>query len=174
MKRNKYVFIFYWVIRVGLGNSYLLYITSTHSLLSVWSWRSCVGFHSLLLACRSGKNNSEGFFLRITASGYREMVLICQNISAYIIALFFPLFSFWTCPSREHVPWSPLIFLSTETNVIRTQFAIPLGGKDNFWASKSFSYTWINMTLCFWCICNRFYCVVVLCVETVVSSHLYV
>lgn len=89
MKRNKYVFIFYWVIRVGLGNSYLLYITSTHSPLSVWSWRSCVGFHSLLLACRSGKNNSEGFFLRITASGYREMVLICQNISAYIIAFFF-------------------------------------------------------------------------------------
>lgn len=122
---------------------------SVHSLLSAHSLKlkvMCTCFHSPPLASRPGKNNSEGF-CKITASGYREIVLICQNISAYIIAFFFS-------PSElvpvESMCLGPLlIFLFTETNVSRTPFAIPLGGKDNFWASKSFSYTWINMTLCF-------------------------
>lgn len=60
---------------------------STHSLLSAWNLKVIrTWFHSLLLASRSGKNNLESFIFKITASGYREMVLICQNISAYIIA----------------------------------------------------------------------------------------
>lgn len=82
---------------------------STHSLLSVCNLKLkviCTCFHSLPLASRPGKNNSEGF-CKITASGYRENVLICWNTFAYIIALFFP---FWTCPSKERVPLSPLDF----------------------------------------------------------------
>lgn len=143
---------------LGWGTAtYSALCLSTHSLLSAWNLKVIrTWFHSLLLASISGKNNLESFIFKNTASGYREMVLICQNISAYIIAFFPTPLSVWSCHSKEHVPWSPLIFLFTETNVIRTPFAIPLGGKDNFWPSKSFSYTWINMTLCFWCICNRF------------------
>lgn len=82
---------------------------STQSLVPAFNLKlkvMCMCSHSLPLASRAGKSSSEAF-CKITASGYKEIVLICQNISAYIIAFFPP---FWTCPNREHVPRSPLDF----------------------------------------------------------------
>lgn len=76
---------------LGLGwgtAAYSALCLSTHSLLSAWNLKlkvMCTCFHSLLLASRSGRNNSAVFF-KFTASGCREMVLTCQNISAYTIA----------------------------------------------------------------------------------------
>lgn len=83
-------------------------------------------FHSLPLASRPGKNHSEGF-CKIAASGYRGIVLICQNILAYIIAFFFSLSEL---VPAESMCFSPLlIFLFIEKMSAGHHLQFPLVAK---------------------------------------------
>lgn len=95
-----------------------------------------------------------GFFVCV----FLSLLVFCGFVCAFVyfvIVLFWVLcmccFCFFPselCPGGSTY-LNPLIILFKETDVIMTPFVIPLGGKDSVWASKSFSYTWINMTLCF-------------------------
>lgn len=103
---------------------------STPSLVSAWKLKlkvMCTCFHSLPLASRPGKNHSEGF-CKIAASGYRGIVLICQNIWAYIIASFF--FSLSELVPAESMCFSPLlIFLFIEKMSAGHHLQFPLVAK---------------------------------------------